>query len=284
VIGSRAAHDYLREHVGPEIVDYDVLDRTTSSRHIMVSSRGVEGKTIGDMHFISKHQCYLTQVIRSGIDMPRRRDLELQMGDVLVLTGPGSQLSALAEDLGYSETLLEQTDLVAFTFGIAVGVVIGMFSVTLGGVKIGLGTAGGSMLAGLLFGILHARKPNIARFPAAARNILMELGLLLFMANVAVSAGTNIVETIKSAGPMLALAGVFITLTPVVVCFFVGRYVFKMNGAILMGSLTGAMTSTPALTQVTKLARSSVPTLGYVGTYAFANVLLAIAGTIVMLL
>ena len=57
-----------------------------------------------------------------------------------------------------------------------------------------------------------------------------------------------------------------------------------MNGAILLGAITGAMTSTPSLTQVTKLAKSSVPTIGYVGTYAFANVLLAIAGTVIMLL
>jgi putative transport protein len=284
VVGTRTAHDFAREHAGPEVVDYDVLDRTTASRTIMVSSKNIAGKTISDMHFVSQHQCYLTQVTRSGVDIPRRSDLRLQLGDVLALTGPSSKLETLAEEMGYSQSLLQQTDLMSFAFGIAIGVVIGLFSFTVGGVKIGLGTAGGTMLAGILFGVLHSRKPNIARFPVAARNILMELGLLFFMANIAISAGAGIVETVKSAGMTLAISGVVITLSPVIVCFFVGRFALKMNGAILMGAITGAMTSTPALTQITKLAKSSVPTLGYVGTYAFANVLLAVAGTIIMLL
>lgn len=284
VIGTRAAHEFAREHAGPEVVDYDVLDRATTSRTIMLSSKSIAGRTISEMHFVSKHQCYLTQVNRSGVDMPRRPDLKLQLGDILVLTGPRSQLEALADEMGYSPGLLAQTDLISFAFGIAVGVVIGLFSVTVGGIKIGLGTAGGTMLAGILFGILHSRKPTIARFPAAARNVLMELGLLFFMANVAIAAGSGIVETIKSAGLDLALSGVVITLSPVIVSFIVGRYAMRMNTAILMGAITGSMTSTPALNQITKIARSSVPTLGYVGTYAFANVLLAVAGTIIMLL
>jgi len=284
IVGTREGHEFALEHIGPEVIDYDVLDRTTLSRTIMVSNKSTIGKTLADMHFVSKYQSQLTGLIRSGVDMPGRPDLELQLGDVLVVTGPSTQLDALAEDVGYSEGIMEQTDVVSFAFGIAIGVVVGLFSVSIGGIKIGLGTAGGCLLAGLVFGIIHSRRPTFARFPVTARNILMELGLLLFMANVAVSAGAGIVDTIKAAGLTLAFCGMLITLSPAVVCFFVGRYGFKMNGAILLGAITGAMTSTPSLTQVTKLAKSSVPTIGYVGTYAFANVLLAIAGTVIMLL
>ncbi len=284
VVATRKGHEFALEHIGPEVVDYDVVDRTTSSRTIMVSNKNTVGRTLADMHFASKYQSQLTGFIRSGIDMPGRPNLKLQLGDVLVVTGPPAQLDALAEDVGYREDMMEQTDMVTFAFGIAVGVVIGLFSVSIGGIKIGLGTAGGSMLAGLIFGIIHSRKPTLARLPANARNILMELGLLLFMANVAVTAGAGIMDTIKTAGLTLAFCGVLITLSPAVVTFFVGRYGFKMNGAILLGAMTGAMTSTPSLTQVTKLAKSSVPTIGYVGTYAFANVLLAIAGSVIMML
>ena len=284
VVATRKGHEFALKHIGPEVIDYDVVDRATSSRTIMVSNKNTVGRTLADMNFTSKYQSQVTGFIRSGIDMPGRPNLKLQLGDVLVVTGPPTQLDALADDVGYREDLMEQTDMVTFVFGIAIGVVIGLFSVSIGGIKIGLGTAGGSMLAGLVFGIIHSRKPTLARLPANARNILMELGLLLFMANVAVSAGAGIMDTIKSAGLTLAVCGMLITLSPAVVTFFVGRYGFKMNGAILLGAITGAMTSTPSLTQVTKLANSSVPTIGYVGTYAFANVLLAIAGTVIMML
>lgn len=61
-----------------------------------------------------------------------------------------------------------------------------------------------------------------------------------------------------------------------------GSYVLKLNPAILLGALTGAMTSTPALGIVTQAARSSVPALGYAGTYTFANVLLTFAGAVLV--
>ena len=57
-----------------------------------------------------------------------------------------------------------------------------------------------------------------------------------------------------------------------------------MPPALLMGALTGAMTSAAALSLVTSEAKSAVPALGYTGTYAFANVILTVAGTVVMLL
>ncbi len=46
---------------------------------------------------------------------------------------------------------------------------------------------------------------------------------------------------------------------------------------------TGAMTSGAALSVVTDAAQSKVPALGYTGAYAFANVILTLAGTLIML-
>ena len=42
------------------------------------------------------------------------------------------------------------------------------------------------------------------------------------------------------------------------------------------------MTSTAAMRAVADEARSAVPTLGYAGTYAFANVLLTAAGMLIV--
>ena len=56
----------------------------------------------------------------------------------------------------------------------------------------------------------------------------------------------------------------------------------RMNAALLLGAITGSMTSTPELQQVNDGAQSALPTLGYVGSYTFANMLLALAGNIMM--
>ena len=64
--------------------------------------------------------------------------------------------------------------------------------------------------------------------------------------------------------------------------YLVGRGLLRTNPALLLGSNTGAMTSTPALHVVTEAARPGVPALGYAGTYTFANVLLTFAGALMM--
>ena len=58
----------------------------------------------------------------------------------------------------------------------------------------------------------------------------------------------------------------------------------NLNPALLLGSVTGAMTSTPALNVLNQLAKSPVPALGYAGTYTIANVLLTFAGTLIAIL
>jgi len=282
VIGLQVAHELCRERLGPEVVDNDVLDRSVESRNIVITRPDVAGKTLAEMPFGSGHQMWLTELTRSGVSMPRRLDLELHIGDVLLLTGPRSKLDELATTLGEAESALYQTDLVTLAFGIALGVFVGMVSFKLGEAQIGLGSAGGVLLVGLIFGLINSYRPGFGRLPEGARYVLTQLGLLLFMAGIAISAGSDIVATFTKVGPTLALAGVLVTLIPVTLSFILGRYVFKMNVALLLGAISGSMTSTAALQQVSGQSRSMAPMLGYVGTYAFANVLLAIAGGIIV--
>ena len=64
--------------------------------------------------------------------------------------------------------------------------------------------------------------------------------------------------------------------------YLVGRWLLRMNPALLLGSITGTMTSTPALNVVAEAACSGVPALGYAGTYTFANLLLTFAGALML--
>ena len=66
------------------------------------------------------------------------------------------------------------------------------------------------------------------------------------------------------------------------VAWAVGRYGFKMNGAVLLGAITGSMTSTAALSQIQEQARSQISMHGYVGAHTFAKLLLALAGALIV--
>ena len=282
VVATKNAHHKSLELFGPEVFDQELYDRSTETMSIVVSNKVFVGNTLEEMDFTRKYHCALIRLSRGGLDLPRRPDLRLRRGDILVFTGAAPQLKALAKQLGFEESRWQETDLVTFAFGIALGLLLGIPTITLGVTKIGLGTAGGVLLAGIMFGMLHSRYVVFGRLPTAARHVLMELGLLLFMATVAVNAGGSIVETIQIAGIELVLAGAAVTITPVLVCFCIGRYLMRMNAALLLGAITGSMTSTAALNQINSRTQSSLPTLGYVGAYAFANVFLAIAGSVLM--
>jgi Predicted permease len=87
-----------------------------------------------------------------------------------------------------------------------------------------------------------------------------------------------------SAGALMLLSGLLVSLIPVVVCYLFGAYVLKMNRALLFGAIMGARTCAPAMEIISDTARSSIPALGYAGTYAIANVLLTLAGTLIVII
>jgi putative transport protein len=219
--------------------------------------------------------------VRSGKVLPRRSDLELLPGDTLYFTGPEPELDELVALLGHSQKSLENLDLLSVFVGIAAGLLIGMPYFTLGSARITLGSTGGVLIAGLLMGILNNRVKFLGSLPPPARQMLMDFGLLLYMVTVGVNAGSGIVEVFQTAGLSLLLSGAALTVTPVLVGFAFGKYVLKMNAAILLGALTGAMTSTAAMKQVNEIADSQIPMIGYVGAYTFANIFLTIAGAVV---
>jgi putative transport protein len=222
------------------------------------------------------------EVRRDGIPLPVTRDLALQRGDVLALVGPVRGIKALPQTLGPVEATAVETDMTTFVFGIALGAALGLLSVTIATIPVGLGMAGGLLLVGLLVGRLNSTRPTLGRFPDAARWILTEFGLLVFIAGVGLSAGAGILDTLRLAGAALVLAALFVVTLPLTLGYVFGRKVLKLEPVLLLGALTGAMTAAPALALVTREAKSSLPALGYTGTYAMASILLTVAGTLIM--
>ena len=112
----------------------------------------------------------------------------------------------------------------------------------------------------------------------------MELRLAnLFMAGVGINSGGGIVEVIQSAGVKLILVGILVTSIPVFAGYFFSHKILKLNPVEALGGVTGSMTSGAALRVVTDAAKSGAPSLSYTGAYAFANVILTLAGTFIML-
>jgi putative transport protein len=221
---------------GEEITPEASTTQFTETAQIVVINKNATGKSLQDLDIAGKFGVLLTRVTRMRMEVPRTADFELRKGDILTVVGPQENVDLLGEELGHVEREIAETDMVTFAFGIAMGVVIGLFAVKVGQLSIGLGSAGGLLTSGLVIGYLRSVHPTFGRLPDAARWILMEFGLLLFMAGV-------ILETFVSAGPVLVLAGIVVTMTPIFVGYVFGRKVLKIHPVLLLGGITGSMTS-----------------------------------------
>ena len=267
---------------GEEITPDISTAQFTETAQIVVIDKNAVGKTLRELDIARKFGVLLTGVSRMRIQIPHTSDVELRKGDILTVVGPHESVDLLGSEIGHVEREIAETDMVTFAFGIALGVLVGMLSINVGQLSLGLGSAGGLLASGLAIGYLRSVHPTFGRLPDAARWILMEFGLLLFMAGVGLRAGGDIIETFKAAGPTLVLAGIVVTIIPIFVGYFFGRKVLKIHPVLLFGGITGSMTSGASLSVVTKAANSAVPSLGYTGAYAFANVLLTVAGSIIL--
>ena len=167
----------------------------------------------------------------------------------------------------------------AFVFTVAFGMILG--SIKIPGINFSLGTSGGTLIAGLIVGHFgHIGKIDM-RFDKEMLNIFRELGLMLFLIGAGVPAGVNFVNSVE---PRYFLVGIAMTLVPMVIGFVLAKYVFKLSIFNNLGSITGGMTSTPALGTLISVAGTDEVAAAYASTYPIALVLIVLAVKLVVLL
>jgi len=146
-----------------------------------------------------------------------------------------------------------------------------------------LGSGGGALLAGLLFGWYRSRNMAIGNMPTAASTLLRDLGLAGFVAVVGLQSGQQAVHTIAENGVSLFLIGVVVTILPLLITMLFGRYVLHYdNTAIFAGALSGSRSANPAFGEILDKAGNTVPTTPFAITYALANVFLTLLGPLVV--
>ncbi len=285
LIVGQVGHLLERAHlIAQEIPDPGGLGIPMVTLQVVIGKPEVIGRPLSEIKLADRLGVLPMEVRRQRTQLPLDNEMVLHRGDVITFYGPEFAVERLVRQVGHVERAVDDTDLFTFALGIAAGIALGTVSVSFGAVTIGLGMAGGLLLTGLLIGFLRSIWPVFGRVPSAARWVLMELGLLIFMAGVGLNAGGGIVEVIQSSGLKLLGAGIVVTLVPTLAGYFFGCKILKLNPAEALGGVTGSMTSGAALSVVTDVAKSNAPALGYTGAYAFANVILTLAGTLIMLI
>lgn len=268
--------------IGPEVDDKTVRELIGEFLGICVTAKKYRGRTLGSIFSDIGHGCFIHRVLRQAHDLPVNKGLTIHSGDVIMVMGTREDVEKLSRDLGYAERSTAVTDLIAVGIGIIMGTLIGLLSVTVGGVPVTLGAGGGVLVSGLFFGWLRSRKPVWGQIPVPAQWIFTDLGLNFFIACVGLSAGPRAMAALKQAGPEILIAGVVLTLVPHILTWLFGLYGLKLNPVLLLGAMTGAGTCTAALNSVKDDCGSSLPVIGYTVPYAMGNVLLTVMGALIV--
>ena len=272
--------------VGRETANLSALGFIQEERDVVVTRKELHGKTLIQARDILslRHRfgVQVTRLYRLDQEIEMYPQTKLQTGDVAHLIGAAEDVEEAAKEIGYSLVPSKVVDYVYLGLGVLVGILVGMISLTVAGVPVGLGTGGGCLISGLIFGWLKSRYQTFGNLPASTAQYLRDFGLAVFIASVGLSTGPQALAQIKQYGITLPVIGVGAALFVCLVNVFYGRFVLKMNPVILCGAITGNLTCTAALNSVIDAADSSTPVLGYTVSYAISNVLLIFLGPVLV--
>ena len=184
--------------------------------------------------------------------------------------------------------LIELDDFGIAPFAIAalIGILIGMIKIPLSskglsGTTFSLTTTGGCLLASLVFGHFRSiRKVNLMPSTTTLK-VFRELGLVFFLIGAGISGGARFVEEFKID---YFIYGMVMTIFPMIIGFIFAKYVLKISLLNTLGSITGGMTSTPALGTLIHVAGTEDVAAAYAATYPIALVAVVFMAQFIIIL
>ncbi len=256
------------------------------SRRLVITKPEINGKTFGQLHFSSVYGVNVTRIIRNGIELFANRNLRLQVGDRILVTGTEENIEHVKNVIGASSKKLDHPNVGAIFFGIMLGIIVGQIPIPIPGVEIPvkLGLAGGPLVVAILIGAFGYRYKINTYTSTSANLMLREVGLILFLASVGIQAGATFWNTVTNGdGITYVWAGFLITTIPILIIGVIGRLKLKLNYFTLMGLIAGSNTDPPALAFATQTAGNDAPAVGYSTVYPLAMFLRILMAQLVLL-
>jgi putative transport protein len=186
------------------------------------------------------------------------------------------------KDDGKKRFSLEEFGFFPFFVTIVLGLLIGCIKVPIGGGNyFSFGKSGGTLIAGLIVGHFGHFGAVDMKVSKQTLNMFRELGLVLFLVGAGVPGGVRFVDAFEW---IYIIYGIIMATIPMVIGFILGKFVFKLSIFNNLGSITGGMTSTPALGALISTAGTDDVSSAYAATYPFALVLIVVSCNLLVLL
>ena len=159
-----------------------------------------------------------------------------------------------------------------FALAAVIGTLLGQIKIPLSaeglsGTCFSLTSTGGCLLVSLVFGHF-GRIGKVSIMPRdTALKLFRELGLVFFLLGAGVPGGAKFIANFD---PMYFVYGVIMTTVPLILGYLFAKYVLKLSLLNNLGSITGGMTSTPALGTLINTAGTEDVAAAYAATYPIA--------------
>lgn len=275
VVGPPEAVDRAAAELGEVSGERLELDRTDYDfRRIFVSNPAVVGLSLAELKLPRRYGAIVTRVRRGDIDLLASGDTILELGDRVRVVARREDMAAISKLFGDSYKKLSEVNLLTLSFGLTLGVLLGLIRFPLpGGVSFSLGLAGGPLLVGLVLGALRRTGPLVWTLPYGANLTLRQIGLILLLAGIGLRSGyTFFTNFAASGGLTVFFAGGAITLLTVVVMMFVGHRLLKIPFGLLIGMVAAMNTQPATLGFSLDQAENELPNLGYALVFPVATV------------
>lgn len=185
----------------------------------------------------------------------------------------GADDGSASKKKAYTGKLIDMDSFGMMVFALAsiLGAFVGSIKIPLTAIGLkgsfSLTTTGGCLLVALIFGHFgRIGKINLMP-PATTLKVFREFGLILFLIGAGIAGGAEFIERFQ---PIYFVFGVVMTIMPLIIGYFFAKYVLKLSLLNNLGSLTGGMTSTPALGTLIKVANTEEVASAYAATYPIA--------------
>ena len=181
---------------------------------------------------------------------------------------------------------IDHMGIAGFALAAILGVLIGNIKIPLSGDGLSgtcfsLTATGGCLLMSLILGHFGKIGPVSIMPNANTLKLFRELGLVLFLVGAGIPGGA---EFVANFDPMYFVYGMVMTIVPMILGFLFAKYVLKLSLLNNLGSLTGGMTSTPALGTLIGVSGTEDVAAAYAATYPIALIAVVLVSQFLVIL
>ncbi|MFT5517005.1 MAG: putative transport protein [Rhodothermales bacterium] len=206
-----------------------VLDTERHRMRVVATSPKVVGHRLGELQLLGRHGVSVARIERHEGEFVPDPDDSIQWGDALLVVGEPDKLADFAILAGHREHAFDLTDLVSLSLGIVLGILLGSLSFGCGGQEFKLGLVGGPLVVALVAAHFGRIGRITASVPRASRLLMLELGLVLFLADAGVAAGGGLAAVLAQHGVRLALGALMVVAFPLLVGAFEGLKILGID-------------------------------------------------------